>query len=227
MKRNIALLAAVLLAPAAAIAQVRWYGGIAGGEAATHRELVANRESTITLATGIRTDFDRRDAAWKAFGGARINSVLALEATYADLGSHTMVTTLQGGDPPMPAAITVRRRIAGYGVDLVAAPPFGWDRVSLFGRAGAFRSRLEATAELDGNIVFTNGDPGERRRDARQRETVFKWGLGAEVRLARNVFLRADWERYCAIGKAFAVGGEGTTGEADTDVLSLGLVARF
>lgn len=225
MNRYILVLALLTSLPAAA--QLQWYGGLAGGEARTSRELVANRESTITLATDVRTDFDARDGAYKAFAGLRFNRVIALEVSYADLGSHRMRTTLQGGDPPLPAAITIDRRISGYGVDVVATPPLGWERVSLFGRVGAFRTRLEASAELEGNILFTGGDFDERRRDTVRRETVVKWGLGADWHVTRNLGVRLEWERYLGIGKAFEIGGQGTTGEADTEVISVGVVYRF
>jgi opacity protein-like surface antigen len=42
-----------------------------------------------------------------------------------------------------------------------------------------------------------------------------------------DVALRLEWERYANVGKAFAVGGSGTTGEADTDTWMLGVSLRF
>lgn len=225
MRNAFFLLLAAVAMPAAA--QVSWYAGIAAGQAKTDRELVANRESTLTQAASISTAFDARDSAWKTFAGVRFNPVLALELTYADLGSHRMITTLQGGDPPLPAAIAIDRRISGYGLDLVATAPLGWSRVEIFARAGAFRSRLEATAALSGNIVFTGGDPNERVRGTTRDETVLKLGIGAECRLAGNAAMRLEWERYTSVGKPFAIGGSGTTGQADTDVVSLGVTMRF
>lgn len=224
--RNVLLL---LLAAAAmpAAAQVSWYAGLSAGQSKTDRELVANRESTLTFAANVSTAFDAKDTAWKAFAGMRFNPVIALEVAYADLGEHRMVTSLLGGDPPLPASIAVDRRISGYGVDLVATPPLGWQRVDLFARVGVFMSRLEARAALAGNIVFTGGDPAERARSTTRNETVLKFGVGADIALARNIALRLEWERYASIGKPFAIGGSGTTGEADTDVASLGVTMRF
>ena len=225
MRSSLFFLAALAAGPAAA--QVSWYAGIAGGQAKTDRELVANRESTITNAIGISTAFDARDTAWKAFAGLRLNPVIALELAYADLGEHRMVTRMQGGEPALPASIAIDRRISGYGLDLVATPPLGGSRVELFARLGVFRSRLEANAALAGNIVFTGGDPNERARSTTRDETVLKFGVGAECCLAGNAALRLEWERYSSVGKPFAIGGSGTTGEADTDVVSLGVAMRF
>lgn len=225
MRNAVFLLVVAAATPAAA--QVSWYAGIAGGQAKTGTELVANRESTLTTATNISTAFDAKDTAWKAFAGVRLNPVFSLELNYAELGEHRMLTTLQGGDPPFPASIAIDRRISGYGLDLVATAPLGLPRLDLFARAGAFVSRLEATATLAGNIIFTGGDPNERVRATTRDETVLKFGLGAEWRLARNAALRLEWERYASVGKPFAIGGSGTTGQADTDVVSLGVAMRF
>lgn len=214
-----------LVVPAAA--QSRWYAGASVGVSDTHGELVENRESTLVNVESASTDFDERDRAWKAFAGFRLNSVLALEASYADLGEHRMFTSIMGGFPVLPASIAITRKIRGYGLDLVATAPLGLERVRVFGRAGAFRARLTAIAELDGNIVFTNGNPEERRRSTSIHEDVLRLGLGVEWQLARNLALRAEYERYSNVGRAFRVGGSGTTGEADTDVASIGLVATF
>lgn len=225
IRKTLFLLLAAASAPAAA--QPGWYAGLSGGQAKTDSELVANRESTITDAIDLRTDFDAKDSAWKAFFGLRLNPVVALELAYADLGRHRTHTTMLGGQPRRPAAISIERRISGYGVDLVATPPLGWTNLSLFGRIGAFRSRLEATANLDGNIVFTGGDADERERTTTRQETVLKTGLGGEWWFRPNAALRLEWERYHEVGKPFVVGGSGTTGEADTDVVALGVLMRF
>ena len=222
-----ALAAAVLaVAVLPAHAQSPWYFGASAGASRTHDELVSNRESTITDAVNLATDFDDDDRAWKAFAGFRLNSVFAIEASYVDLGEHRTFTTMLGGDPPLPASIEIRRKVRGYGFDLVATAPLGYERVRLFGRAGGFRTRLEASAALEGNIIFTNA-PEQRFRTTSQNEWVFRYGLGLEWQLARNLALRAEYERYENIGRAFRIGGSGTTGEADTDMASVGIVARF
>jgi OmpA-OmpF porin, OOP family len=225
IRKTVFVLVAAMSAPA--WGQAHWYAGIAGGESKTDRQLVVNRETTITDASDLSTAFDAKDTAWKGFFGLRLNRVIALELNYADLGRHRMVTTMLGGQPPLPAAIAIERRISGYGLDLVATAPMGGSRFSVFGRLGAFRSRLEARAALDGNIVFTSGGEEERTRTTTRQETVLKAGIGGEWWFARNAAVRADWERYHAVGKAFAIGGSGTTGEANTDVLSLGVLMRF
>ena len=225
---RILLAAAVALAislPAAA--QSRWYLGASAGASKTHGELVFNRESTLVNFETVSTEFDERDGAWKAFAGWRLNPVIAFELAYANLGEHRIFSSIMGGTPVQPATFDLRRKISGYGLDIVATAPLGFERVRFFGRAGAFRARLVANAALGGNIVFSNGPPEQRSRSITLQETVFHAGLGVEWQLARNLALRAEYERYARIGRAFRVGGMGTTGEADTDVASLGIVATF
>jgi opacity protein-like surface antigen len=132
-----------------------------------------------------------------------------------------------GANPDTPAAIAINRKVDGYGADLVVMAPFEPQRLTLFARAGAYRAHLKEDATLSGNIVFTNGDPGERTRGTTQDETVFHWGVGLDWDMTRNIALRVEWERYNAIGKAFAIGGSGTTGEADTDAWMLNVLFRF
>jgi opacity protein-like surface antigen len=226
--RSLALAMLLSFAAAAppALAQAAWYAGVSGGQSRTSRDLVANRESTVTLATDFHSDFDDKERAFKATVGYRLRPALALEVNYSDLGTHRLLSSFLGGDPPAPASILVVREVTGVGADVVLSAPIG-GRASVFGRAGAFRARLKASAELDGNVVFTNGDPLERRRSTVREETVARFGFGFQWPLAENAWARLEWERYRKIGKAFAVGGTGTTGEADTDALLLGVVFRF
>ncbi len=220
---------AFLLASVPSIALAKdppWYAGISGGDSRTDRELVKNRESTIVNATNIQTDFDATGNAWKVFGGYRFNDMVSVEVNYADLGRHSMFTTMVALDGFNTASILVRREIKGYGADLLLSAPVG-GQFSVFGRVGAFRSRLQADAQLDGLINFTNGNPLDRARSTTVEETVLRYGAGVDWWFRRDVGLRLDWERYSNVGKKFEIGGSGTTGEANTDAFYLGVIARF
>jgi OOP family OmpA-OmpF porin len=226
MKKSLAAVLAALAVPSAFAAP--WYVGLGVGQASTGNDLVTNRESTIINADNIHSDFDRNDTAWKAFAGYRLHRNIAIEAYYADFGKARLVTNMNGGfNPDTPASITLNRRVDGYGADALGLLPLDRYRLTLFARAGAFRSHLKEDATLGGNIVFTNGDPEDRTRSVSQNETVFHWGVGADCDVVRNVALRLEWERYTRIGKPFAIGGSGTTGEADVDTWMLSVAYRF
>jgi len=227
MIRKTALLLAAALASAPALAQVppRWYAGVSGGQSHTSHELVANRESTIVNGASVSTDFDATDGAWKVFGGWRANPWLAIEVGYADLGRSRLVTHTLSTDQ-LEGAVAIRRRISAYGADVLLSAPLG-PRFSVFGRGGAYRTRLEADAQLEGGIVFTNGGEDERSRSTTFDETVAHFGAGLEWHWRPDASLRVEWERFRDVGKAFAIGGTGTTGEANTDLASVGVLLRF
>ena len=143
-----------------------------------------------------------------------------------DLGKHSLVTDSFGGNPPADARIILERRVRGFGADAVFFAPVAaqW---KVYGRVGAFHAELEARQTLEGNIVFTNGDPSERERSASQSETVLRYGVGTQFELTDCSWLRLEWQRQEDIGKAFRIGGSGTTGEAHTDAVFVGFYSRF
>ena len=226
MHRSLVLAALFASASAApALAQVSpWYIGLAMGQSKTDSELVSNRESTVVNAAVLGSDFDAEDGGFKFTGGYNFNRHLAIEVSYADLGSSRLTTHIvnQG----LGGSVTLHRQVEGFGADLLARLPVG-PRASLFGRLGVVRSRLEAEAVLQGNIVFTGADPDERSRSAVHTENVTRAGFGADFDFGRGMAMRVEWERWLDVGKPFAIGGKGTTGEADTDFYSVGFVYRF
>jgi opacity protein-like surface antigen len=225
--RTAALFLSLAAFAAPALAQVTpWYIGIAAGESRTSDDLVANRESTITNAVDLQTGFDSRDVAFKATVGYRFFPWLSVEVDYTDLGRHRLVTDALGGNPVLPARLTLEREISGFGADAVFMAPVA-TQWKVFGRVGAFHAKLDASQELDGNIVFTNGDPSERKRSVSQSETVLRWGVGMQWEINDCSLLRLEWTRHEDIGKAFQVGGSGTTGEAATDAVLVGFYYRF
>ncbi len=226
MQKSVVALALFALSLPAS-AQSSWYLGFNAGQAQTDNQLVTNRESTITgvVPGSLSTRFDDKDSAWKGLVGYRLTDWLAIEASYADLGDHSTDTTFRGGDPAAAGRVIIRRQVKGFGLDAVLSAPVA-GLFTVFGRVGGFRAELDASAEVGGNVIFTGGN-GETIRSTSQKETVTRFGAGFEVPIARNISARLEWERYSNVGKRFEVGGSGTTGEADMDVLSVGVIARF
>jgi opacity protein-like surface antigen len=232
LKRSNALLLVTALAAAAdAYAQVpppppqgRWYVEASGGQSKTSDELVRNRESTIVNGSDIHTDFDSKDSAWKVGGGYRFLPWLALEVNYADLGRVKLDTSLTAAG--LPAGIAIDRKVSGWGADAVFSAPV-LPHLAVYGRAGAFRSHLETSAQLSGNIVFTNGDSSQTFRTTTRDETVGRLGAGLSWNAWRGGGIHVEYERYYNIGKPFAIGGSGTTGEADIDAWWIGIHQGF
>ena len=224
--RQAAILICLAALAAPAFAQSAWYAGFSAGQSRTSRDLVANREGTVTLASDFSTTFDDKERAFKATLGYQAHRMVAVELSYVDLGAHELFSNFLGGDAPAPASIRLWREVTGIGGDVVFSAPLG-QGATILGRVGAVRTRLKARQDLDGNVVFTGGDPSERSRTTARDETVGHYGIGLQWALDPRASLRIEWERYKAIGKPFEVGGTGTTGEADTDAVMAGVVFRF
>src|SRR3954471_11884842 len=139
--------AAALLAATAAVAHAhafaqqramvaapaRFYVTLSGGESRTGDALVSSTESAITNATGIHSDFDSKDTAWKAGAGYRLLPWLSLELDYADLGRATVQTSLTASG--VPAALTIDRKVDGWGASAIFSWPLA-PAFAVYGRAG-------------------------------------------------------------------------------------------
>jgi OOP family OmpA-OmpF porin len=229
MKKTLIAAALVAIAaPAEAQWTRNWYLGVGAGQTQVDKELVVNREATIgggTPVSQVNTRFDDKDSTFKLFGGYRFNEWLSIEANYTDLGEHSTDTTFLGGDPAAPAQVIITRQVKGLGLDAVLSAPLG-ERFSVFGRVGAFRAELDASAQLGGNVIFRDGN-GETFRATSQRETLTRFGAGLAMEITRNIGARLEWERYGNVGKKFEIAQSGRTGEADMDNVSLSVLYRF
>jgi len=201
-----------------------WYAGLGVGQAKTGDDFVRNRENSIQEAFNLRSSFDDKDTAWKAFGGYRFGPNLALEASYFDLGAISTQTAFDIVGGP-GGTVSTARDVKGFALDLVAIAPLG-ERFSLFGRVGAYRAQSEATIGISGDAIFSDGEGGTTRNKT-SHNSNWKAGVGLDWNVARNVALRVEYERYFEVGNAFAIGTRNGTGEADIDVVTIGAIYRF
>ncbi|QJR16009.1 porin family protein [Usitatibacter palustris] len=222
---GLAIALATIALPAAAQTSP-WYTGLNLGQSKTGSELVSNREGTISNATNFASYFDDKDTAWRFFVGWRLNPYISIEANYADYGKTRTDTQFNvPGGPTNFGRIVVDREVKGFGGDLVLTLPI-WEQFSIFGRAGYFRAETEAAGQISGDVFFTDG-LGGTTRDNTHKENLGKYGVGAEWMFSPNVGARLEWERLPNVGKKFAAGESNTTGEADIDTWSIGVVWRF
>jgi OmpA-OmpF porin, OOP family len=218
LTRSLFVVFLATLAPLAAAKDSPWYVGISAGESRTDRELVKNREAT--LGSALRTDFDATGSAYKIFAGYRFTDMIAVEANYSDLGRNSTSTSVMSGHGFTTATVLERRKINGYGADLVLSVPVPGN-FSVFGRVGAFRARVTADEQVEGQIFLPSGS-----RSTVANETVLRYGVGGDWWFRPNVALRLEWERYSNVGKPFTQSGTGT-GEANIDAFLLGVMMRF
>lgn len=203
-----------------------WYVGLSAGEASTDDELVGAREATFPNSPNLATTFDDTDTAWKATFGYRFSTWFSLEANYADYGSTYTNTTFDVvGGATGRGGVAIDRDVEGYGVDAVFTIPVS-ETFGVFARAGVVNAQTDAVAQLSGDTHFTDGTPGTRRSTSHD-ETTGRYGIGLDWSFSPQWTLRGEWERLPDIGKQFSIGGRNTTGEADIDAWTVGLLYRF
>lgn len=141
---------------------------------------------------------DDTDTAWKIYGGMEMNEYISMEVGYADLGTVDY------------SAPTGSRETHGMIIQLVGTyalnPSF-----TLIGRGGMNILNTEVNGAIAGPPVNNAGDT----------DVSWSLGLGAQYNFTKSVGLRMEWERY------FEVGDPDSTGEADIDLITAGVVFKF
>lgn len=201
-----ATLAAGLAGGAHAAEEEGWYGGLNLGRA--HLGLSGADLDNRNAGLGVTSSsaLETRDATWSLTGGYRFNRHLALEGGYVDLGTHRVSGTTSA---PAAGSLDGRYKAHGYSLAAVGIVPLQGG-FSLYGKAGLFFARTDL--ELSANSVALAG--------AGQSRTGGTLGLGMSYDFTRNVFGRAEWNRYARIG-------DDNTGRASVDTYTVGVGYRF
>lgn len=182
--------------PAAALAQeTHWYGGMGLGQ--------SKASGACGKLTGTGFSCEDSDTAVKVFGGYQMNRNLALELGYTDLGE--MKATGNGiGNFGTSVSVSARGpELTGIGL-----LPIG-EQASLFGRAGVFAWRVEAS------------DSRSSAGSTSASGTSLTYGLGVKVDFTKGLMLRLEWQRYKDVGD------ESKTGQSDFDFIGVGLAFKF
>lgn len=152
------------------------------------------------------TSADEEDVGFKLFAGYRFHPNFAVEGGYFNLGKFNTTTVTTG--PPLTIAGEAKND-NGFNLDLVGIVPFD-DSFSGFARVGVQTSKTTVSGAAVGVAVSTS-----------ESKTSYKAGLGLQYNFTKNVGARLEWERYRVPD------GDGTGGQSDVDLFSLGLVVRF
>lgn len=148
--------------------------------------------------TGAGVSCDDEDTTWKIFGGYKINRNFAAELGYSDLGE----VSARGPGGTATAEATAWE-LVGVGMLPLA------DRFSAYGKLGVYRGEVDGRV----NTVLLNASADESNTD-------LTFGLGLKYDVSQAVAIRGEWQRYGDIGG-------NSTGEADLDVISIGVMFQF
>lgn len=142
---------------------------------------------------------DDNDTAFKLYGGYQINANFAAELGYADLGKATI--SGPGGTDKLGAT--------AWDLTALLRAPIGGSGFSVFGRLGGYA----------GDVKLSGVDNGKKS------STGLTFGFGGEYDFARNLGVRAEWQRYSKMkARNDATGAED---DGDVDALTLGVLYRF
>jgi opacity protein-like surface antigen len=146
---------------------------------------------------------DDTSTGFKAFAGLQLIPLTAVELGYTDFGKAQATGTLQG----VPASPETSAN-ATYGAFLLRWTFF--ERLTLWGKAGVDYWRA-------------NGSLGQTTINTSQSANgwSYMYGVGLSFRIVGPVGIIGEFERYPNVGK------QDTTGEANINGFSVGLVVRF
>lgn len=172
-------------------------GGWMGGRMDTNLYIGANvgQSRFSSSCENVPVSCDDKDTGWKAFAGYRFHRNVAVEAGYFDLGRASAA----GG------GVFAEAKVRGWELAGLAIFPVV-DRLDVYARLGMARSRVSVSATTGFGVSDNSTD--------------VTYGLGAQYSLARNLGVRAEWQRYDSVG------GD-NTGKDDIDLFSVGVLFKF
>jgi OOP family OmpA-OmpF porin len=139
---------------------------------------------------------DGKDTGFKIFGGYQFNPHFAVEIAYVDLGKASYSGNF--GALPVTGGSLETWGLNASAVGILPLHP----SFELFGKIGIFGWESKAR-DTTGGIPFSG----------KADDADVSLGLGMAFNIARNVSIRAEWERFKAVD--------------DIDLLSLGLAFKF
>jgi OmpA-OmpF porin, OOP family len=181
-------------------------------QAARALEIYGGAEGTASTFTGAcnsatgNSSFsgscDDKGTGYKVFAGLQLIPLTAVEVGYIDFGKAQASGTLSGSSasPQLSANAT-------YLAFVLRATFF--ERLTVYGKAGA--DYWQTTGSMGTSLGTSQSANG----------TSYMYGVGASFRIIGPLGVIAEAERYQNVGD------QSTTGQANINAFSLGLVLRF
>ena len=139
---------------------------------------------------------DGKGTGYKIFGGYQFNQNFGAELAWVDLGKASYSGTFLGA--PVTGGTV---KTSGLNISVVGTLPLS-SGFALFAKAGLFSWEAKAN-DTTGGFPFSGTDNGGD----------VSFGIGASYNFTKNFGVRAEWERFKAVG--------------DIDLLSVGVVYKF
>jgi opacity protein-like surface antigen len=153
---------------------------------------------------------DHEAGTWGVFAGYRIFRYAAVELGYLDLGSLDRTQQVVLGFPPV-GSVEIHHELetSGPAVSALGILPIT-DSWEAYARAGVLFADMEATSSImasSSSITFGSDS--------------LLWGAGTQFNWGAHWSVRLDFQRFESVGE------DNGPGEADIDLLSLGVLFRL
>ena len=219
MKKTLLASAMILAMSSSAFAAEGFY--VFGGLGYSKADTDVTNQSYADQDFRANLHVDEDSIGVKLAAGYRFNDYFAVEGSYVYLGKAeatlSAMGTIIGYDVDGEAKASMKAHVLA--VDAVGIYPVT-DKVELFAKAGVGVGYVKTEASASGTVDGYTGSVGLfSESDTR----VFpKLGLGAEFKVAKNVAVRAEYERYFGVSK-----DSDYSIDADYDLLSVGVKYTF
>ena len=178
------------------------------------------------IQTSVRNSpsLDNTDSSYGFAVGYRFNQWFAIEGGYVDLGEASYRETSTGRfldntgapqGPPSDFTVRLKSNIAGFTFSALGVVPLTY-RLEAYGRVGFLIGDDELEIDISND---TNG--GSASFDVSENSTETMIGIGLAFSLVEIYSIRAEFTRILDAGK------DDVSGEADIDLVSLGVTVRF
>ncbi len=181
-----------------ALANEGWYGGVSVGSS-----------EVDDFCTGVPAGVscDDSDTGFKLFGGKQSRKNWGGEFGFVDLGKTTL-SDPSGIIVGIPA--TAKFEADGFFLAGTGTIPFGQnEKFALFGKLGVMR--WDATFSITAAAGLGSASASDDGFSP-------MFGIGLKYDFTERFGIRVEWERFLDVGDA------ATTGEADVDLITVGIV---
>lgn len=205
MKMGFAVLA--IAASSVACAQMYVVGSVGSASVKGVNQSDIDQELIDAGVTGLTSSIDKRDTSYQVQLGYQVNKNFAVEGGYVDLGEVSYSASFTGG------SATAKVKASGINVAALGILPLS-DAFSLYGKLGFIDAKVKAD-------VSATGPGGTASGSASATKWKTNWGLGGTYNFSKQMGVRVAYDRYDNLGD------NNTTGTADVDVISAGVVLKF
>lgn len=209
MNKGIVALVSVIIAGSASIAQAGdfYVMGAVGRTSLDVNKGDIDNAVRSAGATALSSSLDKNDTGYKVQLGYQVNPYFAVEGGYVNLGKANYRASFTGG------TANAEVKADGWNIAALGIYPFN-DQFSIFGKLGVIDAKVTASATA-------TGPAGSATASDSSTKLKPNYGIGAMYNVTKAVAIRAEYERFNKLGNS------STTGEANIDLLSLGVSYKF